>query len=75
MAFTGTPGDANASPQNFVPAYGLNQFKYSKSLSASLTPTGSLNSLSSSVFNYLSVTAFRAVSRATKFLTIMRPNI
>lgn len=72
MTYTGIPGDGNASPQQFVPAFGAGSNKYSKTFAVTLTVSGVLTSIQSNVFGHTSATAFKALSRVTKFITTPR---
>lgn len=75
MSFTARPGNPNAQPANFVPGLGVTAHTYSKTLTASIAPAGQLTSLHNGIFNQVSITIFRAISRTLNFITTARSDV
>jgi len=74
MPFSGQDGTNRSEPGNMVPGFGAAVVHNATSFSASMTPTATNQPTFAHtyVFTIVSITLYRAVSRAKNFLSVFR---
>lgn len=72
MTFSGKAGSVNSQAGTMVAGFGSTAIRYSQGLTAGMTPTARLSSRHTFVFTIVSITIYRAVSRAKAFVSVFR---
>lgn len=72
MALSGSPGTIRSQAGNMVAGFGSSSVRNIKILTASMTPTASNTPVHFYVFTIVSITVYRAVSRAKAMISVFR---